>query len=143
MIKPIDKDRAQAVFKHSYEGYVNARLTWMDPERFIELAGGFIRSDMTDGFVWDEDKFFEENELPYLYVFFETGQVSGHEGRHRAVAAAQAGIEEFPVVIELMDERMLEAHMNSVVSLGEILDRMSIQLPMPDKLIPQVIDGGW
>lgn len=47
-------------------------------------------------------KRFEEGErapLPYIR-FGKDGEVEGQEGRHRTIAAAQAGIEKVPVVIE-------------------------------------------
>ena len=39
-------------------------------------------------------------DTPYLSVDFKTGQVFGHEGRHRMIALSESGIESVPILVK-------------------------------------------
>jgi len=75
-------------------------LVWMSPYKFLQLSGTpeiwsresleKLKSRMRKGL---------ELDPLFLDVIYNTGQVIAHEGRHRAKAAIELGIEEIPVII--------------------------------------------
>jgi len=76
------------------------KLVWMPPERFLELV--------PEPGIWSEDHIRylkeamlrgEEIEPLFVDVFSNTCKVWRHEGRHRARAAMELGIEKVPVII--------------------------------------------
>ena len=83
----------------------------MSPEKYIDEIGRYGRfKDGEDIREWYSDepqtvqykKQFEEGDrapIPYIR-FGADGEVEGQEGRHRTIAAAQAGIAKAPVIIE-------------------------------------------
>lgn len=84
-------------------------LTWMSPNRFLELAipKAHIRESSLD-YLWDSFEHQKDNLDPlYLRVSIddrtdecEVG-LGGHEGRHRAEIAKDLGIKEVPVLIDI------------------------------------------
>jgi len=82
-----------------YKPYAQ-KLVWIPPGRFLELA--------PEPGIWSEDHIRylkdailrgEELEPLWIDVFSDTCQVWRHEGRHRARAAMELGIEKVPVII--------------------------------------------
>ena len=51
---------------------------------------------------------FPFTSIPFLSVNENDGQVTGHEGRHRAIALAEAGYESMPVILIMSDLRWSE-----------------------------------
>jgi hypothetical protein len=79
-------------------------LVLMSPDEFLRLAGSGpygeadpkLRKRMSGGRPLD---------ALFLEVNAATGNVTGHEGRHRAAVAKELGISEVPVILYHQDEK--------------------------------------
>lgn len=87
--------------------YAKAYVTSIDPRDFLRLT---VSDDVLDKwnaaegkheeiFALDEDKLRSNRQTPYLNINHETGEVEGHEGRHRMRALWKAGITSVPIAI--------------------------------------------
>lgn len=85
--------------------YAKAYAVYMSPADFLSLtatdsARARIELESVRKYgELDADKLKSDMGSPYLNIDFETGTVTGHEGRHRMVLMQNAGIEQVPVVI--------------------------------------------
>ena len=90
--------------KHEVLGLIN-------PQDFIDLA---LKTDFDNEQIWNNvdkltstewhKKQIEENKelpIPMLWMDNEGGYIVGHEGRHRAKACVDLGIESMPVIIRI------------------------------------------
>ena len=121
-----------------------AYVAWINPKDFIPATTPSqyqqeVRKDVTD---LDLSRLSEEVQTPFLYIerdkVLETGledgkfkfRITGHEGRHRMEAAANAGIRRMPVVLvrrdtdwtntlEQKDEQYLYAEKHGSLGRGE------------------------
>jgi len=88
-----------------YYGYDDGRskgaLVYMHPREFLSLAaeGGDVAKRAERGF---DPAVFQKEFLPYLDVDGD-GRVTSHEGRARAMAALNQGMESMPVVLSRRD----------------------------------------
>jgi hypothetical protein len=108
----------------------NQYLLFMPPVKFIELTGRQDPSDYAD--VFDEQRFMrslEDDGFPELEVH-KDGQVMSSEGMHRAVAARDAGIDEIPVFIAVVDYDLVRGHVNGSLTLDDVMSRI-VDLPLP------------
>ena len=88
----------------STPNYAQAYIAYMNPDQFLELttsdyvARKYIESQ---SYELDEEKFVKatSDQPLFLDIDHETGEVYGHEGRHRCVALQNAGIENVPVLL--------------------------------------------
>jgi hypothetical protein len=88
----------------SSQKYAQAYIAYMNPDQFLELttsdyaARKYIESE---SYALDEGKFAKatSDQPLFLDIDHETGEVYGHEGRHRCVALQNAGIENVPVLL--------------------------------------------
>lgn len=80
-----------------------AKMTTMSPQKFLSLAARLPSEYYENCPRLDDLKEKIKNELPMdvplLYVDMKAQKVTGHEGRHRAKASLDLGIEEIPVCI--------------------------------------------
>ena len=76
------------------------KLVWMPPERFLRMVPPvhFFDKGSLD-FIIDKLKKGESLEPLWVDVDPYTGEVTNHEGRHRAASSWILGIEEIPVII--------------------------------------------
>ncbi len=136
----IDHLKVQKVFENLYKGDENAHLLWMSPSEFLRLGNLPHPEDGVDTF--DIIRFMKsltnKEGIPLLDIDFSTGQVMGMEGRHRGIAAKQANIQEFPVVIELTDYHLVKEHIRGNVSLESAMDIVDSakRYPIPKNFIP-------
>jgi hypothetical protein len=86
-------------------------LIWMTPETFIWSA--FPLNDGNRDVIEYYKKSIQEKspiEIPKLFITQSReplkGLVVGHEGRHRATASKELGIEEMPVIISFISENL-------------------------------------
>jgi hypothetical protein len=83
--------------------YAQAYIAWMDPQDFINLTtsrGGREIIEQTKKPLNADEfaKATQQNPLQ-LNIDHETGEITGHEGRHRAAALRDAGVEKIPVLL--------------------------------------------
>lgn len=87
----------------STPNYAQAYIAWLSPEDFINLTtsreGRFVVDNTTKPL--DINKLVDATQYqPFqLRIDHETGEISGHEGRHRANALLRAGVEHIPVLM--------------------------------------------
>jgi hypothetical protein len=96
-------------FQWDNEGNTKNSTTdvWMSPEKYLSMT------PPTHGFSESSFKYFDENYstgkeemyAPTLYVRFHDNQVTGHEGRHRAIWAIRKGIKRIPVHVVWKDAK--------------------------------------
>ena len=80
---------------------------WMDPSDFLHAVGFssviFEEGDVQTNYIRNRMDEQNSDELPidplFLDIDDETGEVVGHEGRHRSAAAIQLGIDRVPVIL--------------------------------------------
>lgn len=81
--------------------YAQAYIAYMDPDDFLSLttsmAGRYQIED--ESRTLNEEEFTSQQVPIQLWINHETGEVEGHEGRHRCVALRDAGIEKVPVLM--------------------------------------------
>lgn len=80
-------------------------LTTFDEANRQEIFKAAITS--LDDYATDSDETFGKSDhggLPFLYVSYPSGQITGHEGRHRAAMVLKAGGKSFPVMIYFRDD---------------------------------------
>lgn len=99
-------DRIEREIRKSvYYGDTDAarsHIVWMDPLDFIYATT--TSSEMRDNLkseagALDLEQLRSEDQPIYLHVNMETGEIVGHEGRHRMLALRDAGAEKVAVII--------------------------------------------
>ena len=88
----------------SSPSYAQAYIAYMKPDQFLELTTSdyVARKHIeSESYELDEEKFVKatSDQPLFLDIDHETGEVYGHEGRHRCVALQNAGIESVPVLL--------------------------------------------
>ena len=118
---------------------LTVKRSHMDRSAFDAEVEGDHGSKMGD---YDYDKALKEARNPYLRIYKATGEVFGHNGRHRMRALELAGIESVEIEIELYDEdgylikngaktiedmaissqfdTAIETHLSNVIPLNEV-----------------------
>ena len=84
--------------------YAQAYITTMNPADFLRMTTTTKEAQQA---VLDESRTLDENDLGenaqrqpiQLHIDESTGKITGHEGRHRSVALARAGVTEMPVLL--------------------------------------------
>ena len=107
----LSKERMESLLNEGiYHGTDNDWRTrsWIaqvDPRKFVEAtttsAEDIKRIEKRAGKL-NLTKLREENQTPFIYI--ENGEITGHEGRHRMIALAKAGITRVPVVVRQRGE---------------------------------------
>ena len=86
--------------------YANSYITWVDPIDFIYATTSSEQSRTKlreEAGQLDIERLTKETQPIHLTVNFETGEIRGHEGRHRMLALQQAGIDKVAVVIDAVN----------------------------------------
>ena len=107
----LSKERMESLLSEGiYHGTDNDWRTrsWIaqvDPRKFVEAtttsAEDIKRIEKRAGKL-NLTKLREESQTPFIYI--ENGEITGHEGRHRMIALAKAGITRVPVVVRQRGE---------------------------------------
>ena len=86
--------------------YAKSYITWVDPIDFIyatTTSQEFRDHLKKEAGALDIERLKSETQPIHLTVNFETGEVVGHEGRHRMLALQAEGIEKVAVVIDALN----------------------------------------
>lgn len=87
--------------------YAKSYIAWVDPADFIYATTvseqGRERIKEEAGTL-DIERLRSETQPIHLTVDFETGQIVGHEGRHRMLALQDAGVERVAVIIDAWND---------------------------------------
>ena len=88
------------VYSHSNYKDLGGTLSYVKPEDFLEKVKGLKIDDVSKENIGDLKKMIKSGkELDPAIVEIENGIIVSHDGRHRANAAKQLGIKEFPVIV--------------------------------------------
>ena len=82
--------------------YAQTYITWVKPSDYIyaTTATEAWREQLAEeAGDLDKERLTKEQQPIYLTVDFETGKITGHEGRHRMIALEKAGVEKVAVII--------------------------------------------
>lgn len=94
-------------YSASSENYSQAYVTWISPLDFLSLTvsdvQGFLEKNKDK--VLDYKKLCEERQEIFLTVDFDSGEVVGHEGRHRMAALHNAGAEQVAIAVRAYGEK--------------------------------------
>ena len=83
--------------------YAKSYIVWVEPDDFINATTTTdefrerLREEAGD---LDVERLANQSQPIYLNVDFETGQIVGHEGRHRMLALQKAGVKKVAVIID-------------------------------------------
>ena len=104
--------------------YAHAYITYIRPDRFLDLTtsvGGraYIESESRDLDEADFADYTKDNPI-LLEIDHETGNVTGHEGRHRCVALQRAGITYVPVLLLDYSNKYDKQAMDSLKLTGQV-----------------------
>ena len=87
--------------------YAKSYIAWMSPEDFVyaTTATSEMRKQIADeAGELDTEKLATYDQPIYLAVDFSTGEIRGHEGRHRMQALKAAGIDKVAVIIDARND---------------------------------------
>lgn len=68
----------------------------------------------------------EKSQTPFLYVDTETGQVRGHEGRHRLRALEKAGVTSVEIFVEFYDDNSKNYSYNEIDGALRPIDKTTV-----------------
>ena len=122
----IDKYLREYASKTS-PNYAQAYITYMSPDKFLRMTTSYrdnIEAQSKE-FNYDEFEDYTLFQPIQLIIDSETGEVNGHEGRHRMVALSNAGVYNVPVLMfdysnktnkENISEMVLHGQFNSYLT---------------------------
>jgi hypothetical protein len=87
--------------------YAKSYMAWVTPEDFIAATTMTEESReriKTEAGKLDLEKLQKQKQPIYLHVDFSTGEIVGHEGRHRMLALQDAGISRVAVIIDATND---------------------------------------
>ena len=104
--------------------YAQMYIAYIDPTRFLDLT----TSDSGRYYIEKESKKLDEAEFAdytkdqpiFLGIDHKTGEVTGHEGRHRCVALRDAGITSVPVLLMDYSNKYDKQAMDSLMLTGQV-----------------------
>ena len=90
------------------QNYSKGYVTYISPSDFLALTTTNEQHIVEDArnkyYKLDVDVLKNERQTPFLRIDLQTGEVTGHEGRHRMALLRDAGIERVAIVIEADSE---------------------------------------
>ena len=87
--------------------YAKSYITWVNPTDFIyatTTSEQFRQQLKDEAGTLDIEKLRRETQPIHLTVDFETGEIVGHEGRHRMLALQAEGVDKVAVVIDAWND---------------------------------------
>ena len=148
LVKPetLDYWLSDSGFGSTNPNYAQAYIGWMKPDNFLWLTtkngieGYGIDRIYEEGWYGDLDKISSnERSVPIqLIIDHETGQVLGHEGRHRMAWLRSNGVRKVPVLFFDSSNKYDKTELNDFTLRGQFNDepRTNYTLVPIDRLIP-------
>ena len=103
--------------------YAQAYAAWMSPKQFLDLTTSISGRHLVvqESRNLDVDEFTDASlyQPIQLAIDSETGDVVGHEGRHRMVALSNAGIYKVPVLLFDSSNKNSKTHMDEMILGGQ------------------------
>lgn len=97
-------DRLDAVIQeseHPSEPLAKLKVGFVDPLSFVEATADSPARIADEAGDLDVERLSAETQTPFINV--KDGEIVGHEGRHRMIALAKAGVRRAPVLIRSVD----------------------------------------
>lgn len=105
--------------------YAQAFITSMSPREFLDLTTIYDKGRIyaeSEGRTMEWMKEISKGQPIQLDIDTETGQVTGHEGRHRMAVLERAGVREVPVLLFDMGNKYSKQPTDSMLLLGQKLN---------------------
>ena len=104
--------------------YAQMYITYIDPNKFLKLTTSITGRH----YIEKESKSLDEAEFAdytkdqpiFLEINHDTGEVTGHEGRHRCVALLDAGINSVPVLLQDYSNKYDKQVIDSIKLTGQV-----------------------
>lgn len=111
----------------SNPNYAQAYVTYMKPSDFLALTTTSTESrsrirEQSEGLTPEKTVEYSRRQPIQLMINSETGEVEGHEGRHRMVALENAGIKQVPVLLFDSRNKYSKRAMESMFLTGQTFD---------------------
>jgi hypothetical protein len=122
----------------SSPNYAQAYITYMSPYHFLELTTSSVinrRNIERESTKFEKERFEEATQYQpiQLEIDHETGEVIGHEGRHRMVALDGEGIYNVPVLLFDSSNKYNKENLNGIELVGQF---NKYNTAMVDEAIP-------
>lgn len=118
----LDKWMSSQWFGSSNPDYAQAFITSMSPSQFLKLTTVYDESRIREeskNYPMDAVREASERQPIQLMIDTETGQVVGHEGRHRMAALERNGVYEVPVLLFDSSNKYSKKPMKELRLLGQ------------------------
>ena len=125
ILKESTIDRYLASFAaESSPKYAQAYITYMSPSDFLSLTTSSISSKIkiqAESTKLEKERFEKatQHQPIHLTIDHETGEVVGHEGRHRMVALSEEGIYDVPVLLFDSSNKLSKVTLNDFNLIGQ------------------------
>ena len=125
ILKESTIDRYLASFAaESSPKYAQAYITYMSPRDFLNLTTSSISSKIkiqAESTKLEKERFDKatQHQPIHLTIDHETGEVVGHEGRHRMVALSEEGIYDVPVLLFDSSNKLSKVTLNDFNLIGQ------------------------
>lgn len=107
----------------SSPNYAQMYIAYIDPRKFLDLTTAitFRHQIERDSRKLDAAEFadYTKDQPIFLQIDHETGEVTGHEGRHRCVALIEAGIYKVPVLLADYSNKYTKKPIDSLTLTGQ------------------------
>ena len=107
--------------------YAKSYIAWVNPDDFLYAT---TTSDQVRAKIEEEageldlERLRKETQPIHLTVDFETGDIKGHEGRHRLTALSKAGVEKVAVIFDAWNDDRYNTKPISMMKInGQVFDR--------------------
>lgn len=106
--------------------YAKSYITWVNPIDFVYATTTneeFRAKLRKEAGTLDVEKLQKETQPIHLTVDFETGEIVGHEGRHRMLALSEKGIDKVVVIIDAWNDNRYQTKPIDIMKLkGQVFD---------------------
>ena len=154
--KPVELDERQTLplkkgANDGARGLYGAFVCVMQPSDFLRLTtdgdehlAKIHKDEFTDlqTYAADTDEKYGKSKynMPFLFIEFETGRVTGHEGRHRAAMVERAGGRSFPCMIVFKESEKWRLTYEKASRTGHVDDELVQEFFPSEAKVDQRVD---
>jgi len=106
------------------QNYAQAYITTMNPSDFLRITTTMAENqqrllDQTETLNKEQLAEYSKDQPIRLYIDEATGEITGHEGRHRSIALARAGVTQMPVLLFDSSTKYSKQHHDTMTLRGQ------------------------